>query len=291
MGKDNVYLNGRIIPAEQAAVSVSDAGFLHGASCFTTMLAHKGVVFRFDRHIERLMDTVRLICLRTDATGERLKEATYNLLAANELKEARVRITLTPGSAGTGRVGDVEGESPPTTVITAGALPDYPKSWYAKGISAVVSSFKQARGDPTIGHKTGCYLLRVLARQEAAAKGAEEALWYTTENYLAESCFCNVFLVLKGKVCTPPRDTPVLPGVVRGAVIELCRELNIECEAETQLTVREMLAAEEMFLTSATTGIRPVVRAERHPVGDERPGKVTRIIMEAYCELLDKECS
>ncbi|MHC4982605.1 MAG: aminotransferase class IV [Planctomycetota bacterium] len=290
MGKNNVYLNGGIIPAEQAFVSISDAGFLHGASSFTTMLAHKGVVFRFDRHLERLMSTVRLLSLRTDAAPEALKEATYNLLAANELKEARLRITLTPGSIG-GRVGEIDRESRPTSLITASKLPEYPRNWYEKGISVVVSSFKQAKGDPTFGYKTGCYFTRVLARQEAAAKAADEALWYTPDNYLAESCFCNVFLVLGGKVWTPPRDTPVLPGIVREAVIELCRKLKIECDAETPLTVREMLAAEEMFLTSSTTGLRPVVRVERHPVGDERPGRTTRIIMEAYERLLDQECS
>ena len=291
MGKENVYLNGRIIPADQAAISISDAGFLHGASCFTTMLAHNGVVFRLDRHLERLMDTVRLLSLRTDATPEALRGATYNLLSANELKEARLRITLTPGSTPIGRAGGAEEGPAPTTVVTASRLPEYPNSWYQQGISVTVTSFKQSRGDPTFGCKTGCYFTRVLARQEAAAKGAEEAIWYTAENYLAESCFCNVFLVLKGKVCTPPRDTPVLPGIVRAAVIELCGELKIDCDEETPLTVREMLAAEEIFLTSSTTGVRPVVHVERHPVGDEQPGQVTRIIMSAYKELVDKECS
>jgi branched-chain amino acid aminotransferase len=291
MGKGNVYLNGRIVPEDQALVSVWDAGFLHGASCFTTMLAHKGVVFRFDRHLERLMDTVRLLSLRTDATAESLKHAAYQLLAANELKESRLRITLTPGATAVGRVAETDEQSQPTTIITASKVPDYPKSWYEKGISVVVSSLKQVRSDPTHGCKTGCYLLRVLARQEAAAKGADEALWFTTENYLAESCFCNVFLVLKGKVYTPGRDTPVLPGIVREAVIELCARLGIECDTNTRLTVREMLAAEEIFLTSSTMGVRPVVRVERHPVGQERPGKVARIIMAAYDELLDTECS
>ena len=290
MAKNDVYLNGRIVPAEQAVVSVSDAGFLHGASCFTTMLAHNGVVFRFDSHLKRLMETVRLFSLRTDATGPLLKEATYKLLAHNDLKEARVRITLTPGSMSLVPAGKEQPQHQPTTLITASPLGDHPKELSEKGISVVVSSFRQAKGDPTFGYKTGCYFLRVLARQEAAAKGADEALWYTQDNYLAESCFCNVFLVLKGKVFTPPRDTPVLPGVIRSVVMELCRKLKVECDDRTALTVREMLAAEEVFLTSSVMGIRPVVRIEGHSVGDERPGKVTRIIMSAYRKLLDEEC-
>jgi branched-chain amino acid aminotransferase len=282
MANSNVHLNGKIVPAAAAVVSVSDAGFLHGASAFTTMLARNGVVFRFDRHIKRLFDTVRLLDLRTDATPEGLKAATYDLLKANELTSARGRITLTPG--------DIHGGEP-TTLITAQVLPDYPREWYTKGIGVVVSSHKQVPGDVTCGHKTGCYLPRVLARQEAAAKGAEEALWFTTGNCLAEGCFTNVFLVLKGVVLTPPIDTPALPGVVREAVIELCRHDGIACDDGRNLTVHDMLDAEEMFLTASCSGIRPVARVERHAVGDESPGAVTKRIMAAYESLLEAECS
>lgn len=269
------------MPAGEAAVGISDAGFLHGASAFTTMLARNGVVFRLDRHLVRLMETVQFFNLRTDATVDDLAAAARELLAANKLSDARVRITLTPGSIHDGR---------PTTLITADPLPEYPREWYEKGISVVVTSFKQTTADATSGYKTGCYFPRVLARQAAAAKGAEEALWFTTDNRLAEACFCNVFLVLDGKVHTPPRDTPVLPGVVRHAVIELCGQLGIECDAETPLTVHEMLAAGEMFLTASCAGIRPVVCVERHVVGDEKPGEITRKIMSAYEQLLQREC-
>ena len=278
----NVHLNGRIVPADQAVISASDSGFLHGASAFTTMLAHNGTVFRLDRHLARLMETVAKFSLRTDATAESLTAATAELLAANELTEGRVRVTLSPGNIG---------EDKPTTLITAEPLPEYPEHWYTEGITVAVASFKQPVSDPSCGYKTGCYFARVLARQEAAERGAEEALWYTPDNYLAEACFCNVFLVLGGKVHTPAVSTPVLPGIVREAVIELCGQMNIQCDAETPLTVREMLTAEEMFLTASCSGIRPVARVERHPVADEEPGRITLKIMNAYNDLLDSECA
>jgi len=282
MATENVYLNGRIVPAEVATVSVSDAGLLHGASVFTTMLARNGVVFRLDRHLSRLLETVRLLDLRTDATAESLTDATYALLEANGLKAARLRITLTPGSIHDGE---------PTTLITAVPLPEYPAEWYEKGIAVVVSSFKQSGGDVTYGRKTGCYLPRVLAMREAAAKGAVEALWFTTDNRLAEGCFTNVFLVLDGVVLTPPRDTPVLPGVVRQAVLELCGRLGIACGDDRPLTVKEMLAAEEVFVTASCIGIRPVRRIEGHVVAARTPGEVTRKIMSAYQELLARQCA
>jgi branched-subunit amino acid aminotransferase/4-amino-4-deoxychorismate lyase len=99
-----------------------------------------------------------------------------------------------------------------------------------------------------------------------------------------------VFLVLSGELRTPPLGTPVLPGVVRGAVIELCGALDISCDAEAPLTIHDALAAEEMFLTSSCSGIRPVVRVERHAVGDAKPGPVTRTLMAAYEDLLVREC-
>jgi branched-chain amino acid aminotransferase len=281
MPSNFVFLNGRLVPAEQASISVFDAGFLHGASTFTTMLAHNGVVFRLGRHMERLMETVRLLGLRMDATPESLADACGEVLKANALTESRMRITLTSGSIRGGE---------PTTLVTAEPLGELHRDWYEKGISVIVSSLRQCAGDPTFGYKTGCYLPRIMARQEAAAKGAEEAIWFTADNRMAEACFNNVFLVLDSKVRTPPRDTPVLPGIVREAVIELCGGMGIPCDDETPLTVKEMLAAQEVFLTGSTSAIRPVVRVERHVVGDEKPGLVTKKIMAAYRELLDKEC-
>jgi branched-chain amino acid aminotransferase len=281
MQATTVFLNGRIVPADQAAISVFDAGLLHGASTFTTMLAHHGKVFRLDRHLGRLLETVAMLGLRTEATESSLREAVAQVLAASGLPSLRMRITLTPGA------GEAVGA---TMLVTAEPLPDYPAAWYEKGVLVVVSSFKQAGGDPTFGTKTGCYLPRVLARSEAAAKGAEEALWFTADNRLAEGCFTNVFLVLDSVVHTPPRDTPVLPGVVREVVGELCGSLGLAADFETPLTVKEMLAAQEVFLTGSTTGIRPVAQIEKHLVGEAAPGPITHRLMAAYRELLDTEC-
>lgn len=293
-----VYLNGELVPSAQASISVHDAGFLHGASAFTTMLVRNGRVFRLDRHLNRLFDTVALLNLRTSATQDSIASAVAEIIAANGLEppdggtiysgapiEARMRITLTPGS-----VLDTSDHPRGVTLITTEPQAAYIPQWRQQGITVVVTSFKQQGGDPTFGYKTGCYLPRILARQEAALKGAQEALWFTTDNHLAEACFRNVFVVQEGKVFTPPRETPVLPGVVREAVIELCSGLGIPCEQDAPLTIRELLAASEVFLTGSGLGVCPVVRIERHVVGDEKPGPVTQRIMEAYQELLAAEC-
>ena len=276
-----VYLNGTLTPSNEATVSIADPGFLHGASAFTTMLARHGVVFRLDRHLARLAETLRLLSLHVDITTGELIKGLYRTLDANELADARCRITLTPGPPG-GR---------PTVLMTTDPLPAYPDAWYEKGIAVIVTALKQIPGDPMFGYKTGCYLPRLLARQEAAAKGAEDALWFTTENYLAESCFSNVFLVKDGHVRTPSLDTPVLPGVVREATLDVCETLGLDASDETPLTVKDMLGADEMFLTSSTMGIRPVISVERHTVGEGKPGPVTQKIRQAYLELVEGDCA
>ena len=276
-----VYFNGKIIPRSQAALDISDTGFLHGAGVFTTLRSHNGKAFRLDEHINRLISTADKIGIRYTVNHQVLTKAVEGVLEANNLSEARIRITLTPGPVG---------QDNPTALITAAPLEPYPRSWYEKGISVITSAVKQYSGDPTTGLKTSCYLSRILARQAAAAAGADEALWYTEENLLAEACFCNVFLVRDGQLWTPPLETPVLAGITRQVVLELAEKLNIAYHDNIPLKADDLMSAEEVFLTSSTAGIRPVVVIDRQPVGDEKPGPITKKLIAAYEQLLEQQC-
>lgn len=276
-----VHLNGRLVPADKAMISVSDAGFLHGASSFTTMRAHNGAVFRLGEHLSRLLGTVDVLGLRTVATPETLTAAVDELLGANSLCEARLRITLTPGAVGGGE---------PTVVITAEPLPEYPPAWYAEGISVSITELRQSPTDIAVGRKTGCYFPRILAMRTAAAKKAQEALWFTPGGQLAEACFSNVFLRVGDELLTPPLNTPVLDGILRGVVMELCEKLTIKCADDRPLLGRDLLDADEVFLTSSCSGVRPVVRVEDHAIADGKVGPITQEIMKAYEVLLDAEC-
>jgi len=280
MGEPVVYLNGELVRAGEARISVFDTGFLHAASVFTTLLGHHGRPFRLDRHLARLREQAEKIGLGHPATDDELADAVGQVLQANAMAEARIRITLTPGAVGSGE---------PTTLVTAVAAQNDPR-WYSRGLGVIVSGVRQYEGDPTAGVKTGCYLTRVMARQAAAVAGADEALWFTVSGRLAEACYCNVFCVREGRVATPPLDTPVLPGVVRQAVIELCERLDLPTGDDEPITGEDLLAAEEVFLTSSVAGVRPVVRIDRRGVGDEKPGPITKRIMAAYADLLDAEC-
>ena len=273
-----VYLNGTILPISQATVSVADQGFLHGISTFTTILAKNGAIVGFDYHLKRISETVKMLGLQIDVTTGELVDGAYQVLDANGLTDARMRITLTPGT----------GKDDSTVLITADALAEVNQDFYKHGIKTIVSSFKQTPGDPVYGFKTGCYLTRILARQEAASKKADDAIWFTTDNLLAEACFANIFLVKNGIVLTPPRQTPVLPGFVRQCVLDICRELDLPVEDSTPLDINDLLSADEVFLTGSCAGIVPVRQIEQHIVGQGEPGEITQAIRKNYLAKLDE---
>ena len=140
MSERFVYLNGRVVPASEATVSVFDTGFLHGASVFTTLLAHNGRPFRLDKHLERLSTNADRIGLNVPVAAEELTAAVEGVLEANGLSEARIRITLSPGPVGTA--------SAPTTVVTADEVHNDP-DWYTKGLGVIVSGVQSGQARTT----------------------------------------------------------------------------------------------------------------------------------------------
>ncbi len=291
-----VFLNGRIVPAEQATLSVFDAGFSHGAGLFETMRAYRGKVMRFDQHLDRLIRSAAALELQMPAaieaqvpsSKEDLRHGVEAVLEANKLRDARIRLVITPGEVP--RPGHATDHRPPPTVlITAGPVQPYPCELYRRGMRVCISPFRQNRFDPLAGHKTLAYLPRLLSMKDAADRGCNESLWFTTDNYLAEGSICNVFIVTDGRIATPPVDTPILPGVVRGCVIELAHANNIPIE-EQRIDINMLLGAQEVFLTGSVLEIMPVTSIEKHMVGDGAVGDLTRKVAELYKTLVAREC-
>lgn len=291
-----VFLNGRIVPAQEAMLSVFDAGFSHGAGLFETMRAYRGRVMRFDQHLDRLFRSAATLELQMPAAIEAqvpsskddLRQGVHAVLEANKLHDARIRLVITPGDVP--RPGQpIEHRPPPTVLITASPVQAYPPELYRSGMRVCICPFRQSRYDPLAGHKTLAYLPRLLAMKDAADRKCNESLWFTTENYLAEGSVCNVFIVSQGQIATPPTDTPILPGVVRSCVIELAQANSIPIE-EKRIDIEMLLAAQEVFLTGSVLEIMPVTSIERHMVGDGSVGDMTRRIAELYQQLVSKEC-
>jgi branched-chain amino acid aminotransferase len=283
-----VYLNGEYLPAGEAKISIYDGGFLHGAGLFETMCTAHGHVFRLASHVDRMLSSAEKLGLPIERPDLPLTRDFEELLARNELTEARVRMTATVGSL---HPADVGADRPALNVcVTATKLPPYPAALFKQGMSVMITTFTQSTTDPLAGHKTVDYLPRMLALRHAQKFNCNEALWFTPQNYLAEGCVSNVFIVRAGAIATPPLNTPVLPGIARAVVLEIARELGTDAE-EKRLNINDLLDADEVFVTNSSMLLAPVCRVEKKDIGHGKPGPVTLRLREAFLAKVEAECT
>jgi branched-chain amino acid aminotransferase len=281
---EKVFLNDKLLDVEQAHLSPTDSGFLYGAGLFETMRSHNGVVFRLQDHLDRLCRSATALSINHSFDKEYLIEAVYSVLRANELTEARLRLTLTNGP-----IAETIEASEPTLLVTATRLQHYPPEFYRSGVIVALCPYRQNPTEPIAGHKTTNYYPRLLALTLARQKRAAEALWFTTDNRLAEGCVSNVFLVKDSILFTPPIGTPVLPGIARKTICEIAERLSIEM-IEKDLHISDVLEADEIFLTNVVMEVMPVVGVERHNVGDAQVGPLTAKLREAFLKTIEEEC-
>jgi branched-chain amino acid aminotransferase len=295
---DYIHINGQLVSYDSAAaggIAPGDAGLLHGAGLFETMRAKNGKVFRLRQQLERLTRSAQTLSIPFSLGEPQLREMVGDLLEANGLSDARLRLTVTRGDM---HAATAEDPVPPVTLIlSAAAFQPYPQSLYEKGMTVIVSTYKQNPENPITGHKVTSYFDRLLALREAQQLKAGEALWFTAHtNHLAEGSISNVFIVDKdGILATPPLTVPektnqrlCLPGITRQVTLELATAAGI-LPHERLLTVNDLLAAREVFLTNAIMGIMPVTRIEKHAVGEDKPGSMTLQLKAAYDRLVETE--
>jgi branched-chain amino acid aminotransferase len=296
---ETVWINGRYLDRANAKVSAFDAGFQHAVGLFETMLATEGRVFRLERHLNRLARSAADLGLSDSIKTKPLAEIVEDVVRRSELAEgddrARIRLTLTAGDLNMLRMGPPAmsnggGGSPggtppldPTLMVVVTPATDYPEEMFTRGVGVMVPSARATRHDPGAGHKTINYWWRLQALRQAAAVGMGECLVLTDTNHLCGGAVSNVFLVKDGVLSTPiargeesegASNSPVLPGVTRGAIMELAEEAGLRVERRV-LDINHVLGADEVFLTNSGWGVLPVVRVEGHVVGAGSPGQMT----------------
>lgn len=279
-----VYLNGTLLPRDQARISPFDLGFLYGYGLFETMRAYSGRIFRLRRHVDRLKRSAVLLGLPL-ATVD-LEKACYDTLRANNLDNARIRLTISMGE-GEGTPDPPRNPKPTVLVMATSYTPPSAKS-YRTGFTAIVSSIQQNSQTPLSRLKSANYLNNVLARKEAKAKEADEALLLNEQGFLCEGSTSNIFLVSGGNLITPNEESGCLPGITRQAVIELASEMGISV-TQREISLDEMLHADEVFLTNSLLELMPLIWVNGKPVGAGKRGKITERLMIAYNELVERE--
>jgi branched-chain amino acid aminotransferase group I len=286
-----VYLNRRLVPRSEARLSLFDHGFLYGYGLFETMRAYDGHIFRLDRHLARLRCSAQILGLADKliatlnlATGRQsLGSACLETLEANKLKDARLRLTITAGEGD--MTPDPDTCPVPTILITAQDLVPLPADKYESGFKAALSSLRRNSQSPLSRLKATCYMENILARMEARAAGCDEAILLNEQGYLAEGSTTNIFLVNNGELVTPSSESGVLPGITREAVLEIAQASNIKT-LERHVGLKELIEAEEAFITNSILELMPLTRFDGKPIGTGKPGQLTRKLLAAYRELI-----
>jgi branched-chain amino acid aminotransferase len=263
-----VYLNGDMVDEKDAVVSVLDHGFLYGDGVYETMRAYAGIVFKLDDHINRLYRSSELIGLYISMTALDIKNAIYETIQANGLREAYVRITV---SRGPGPIGLDPGLcKEPTVVVIARDFKHYAADLYREGVRLIISKTR---------------LNNIMAKREAIAAAAYEAIMLNHEGKLTECTVSNIFFIRDGMLCTPSVSSGILEGITREHVISLADKAGLPVR-EDEFTPEALYRASEVFITNTTMEVMPVNRVEHRAF---RVGEHTKRLLNLYRESVPKE--
>jgi len=274
------HVNGDIVPADEATVSVRDRGFKYGDAAFETLRAYGGAVFGWEAHADRLANTCDLLAIDHGISRESLHDRILQTLDANGLEEAYVRLSISrgvqPGKLAPGP------EVAPTVVIIAKPLPrggvDGESVWDDPATVKTVDTRRVPDAAIPAAAKTHNYLNGILARLELRGSDADEALMLDAAGRVAEGATSNVFAVDGDGLLTPALSGPVLPGVTRATVIDIAEEEGIPVREVTMepSTLRE---AAEVFCTNSTWEVRPVDAVDGATL---EMGPVTELLARGY---------
>lgn len=282
-----IYLNGNLVDEKDAVVSVFDHGLLYGDGVFEGTRVYDGNIAFLKEHMQRLLDSAKVIALDIGMTQEELIAATVETCRANHLQNGYLRHVVTRG------VGTL-GLNPylctkAQVIIIAADIKLYPQEMYDKGMKIITAGTHRNLPEalnPRV--KSLNYLNNIMAKIEAINAGVMECLMLNPQGYVAEASGDNVFAVKGNKLLTPPVWCGALEGITRDKVMALARNAGMEV-CETVMTRYELWTADEVFLTGTAAEVIAVVELDKRPIGSGRPGPVTRQMVQSYRELAGRD--
>ncbi|WP_459195130.1 aminotransferase class IV [Halosimplex sp. J119] len=284
------HVNGDLVPAGDATVSVRDRGFMYGDGAFETLRVYGGEPFAWDAHRDRLQRTAETLGF-ADAVPDDLRERVDETLAANDLSEAYLKVSVTRGVQPGKLTPDPDVD--PTVVVYVSPLGrggvEGDPVWDGPATVQTVRTRRPPAESFPSDAKTHNYLPGILARIELRRAAtdefaADEAVMRTTDGSLAEGATSNLFFVDEGVLKTPSADLPILPGVTRSVVIDLAESEGFSVRT-SRYTLDDLRDADEAFLTNSTWEIRPIESVDGIDVGI---GPMTKLLARLYDERVER---
>ncbi len=286
---DYIWMNGDFVPWDEAQVHVLTHALHYGTGVFEGIRAYETergpAIFRHQEHLERLKRSAALYYMELPYQLEKLREATHELIVRNGLRSCYIRPLVYRGHGPMG----LDPLSNPVEVSIAvwewGAyLGDEAKS---RGVRAKVSSWRRISPDSLIPHAkaSGQYLNSVLAKIEVTHAGYEEAILLDDHGHVCEGTGENIFVVMDGRIVTPPQTASILDGISRRSAIEIARDLGLEV-TERDVARAELTLADEVFMTGTAAELTPVREIDDHPIGGGEVGPITREVQRVFDEAL-----
>ena len=277
-----VHVGGKLLPREDAKVSVFDSSVQGGDAVWEGLRIYSGRIMKLDAHLQRLVESARAMAFADIPDRDTIRKAIFETLEANGMRdEAHIRLTLTRGEKITSGMSPAYNRFGSCLIVLA----EWKKPVYdAAGINLITSSVRRNAPqclDSKIHHNN--LINNILAKIEANAAGADDALMLDIHGFLAETNATNVFLVRNNQLVTPTTDSCV-PGVTRATVIDLADSLGIDVHIRN-VTPSESYAAAEFFTTGTMGELAPVLRIDGRTIGDGAVGPVTRRLQQAYRDL------
>jgi len=278
-----IWLDGQLVSTAEATISVFDHAILYGDGVFEGIRIYNGKIFKEAAHIKRIFESAKSICLEIPMTHDEVSKAMHEAMQANEITEdGYIRLVVTRGVGSLGI--SVKHTACPSVFIIADKISLYPPEVYQRGLRCIVSSITRNAPNSTSPRvKSLNYLNNVMAKLQANDCGTDEAIMLTAQGHVSECTGDNIFLVRDGKVFTPPTSEGILDGITRNLVMELVKKRGLEM-SEKALIRHDLFVAEECFATGTAAEVIPIVEIEHRPVGDGKPGPITKQLIKDFID-------
>ena len=276
-----IHIGGELLPREDAKISVFDSSVQGGDAVWEGLRVYNGKIFQLDAHLDRLFDSAKAMAFADIPSREAIKTAIFETLKANNMRdEVHIRLTLTRGKKTSSGMSPHFNQYGSCLIV----LPEWkPPVYSSDGIRLITASVRRNPPmciDSKIHHNN--LINNILAKIEANVAGVDDAIMLDIFGYVSETNATNIFIIKKGALITPHADS-CLPGITRGTVIDLARDLGIAV-TERNLSLTEVYTADESFTTGTMGELSPILEADGRTIGNGKPGPITNHLREQYAQ-------